>query len=77
MPRGTFFAYRSFQPELDTVRAFADRGIDTICLTSANTLNSQSRPARGRGEFAPLLTNSRRSNCSRVSGSLTRQIDRF
>lgn len=39
-----FFAYRSFQPELSTVRAMAAQGVDTICLTTANTLNSVGTP---------------------------------
>ena len=58
-----FFAYRSFWPQPDTVRQFAELGVDTVCIYPANTLNSLGIPYsnyppnwldRGHYDFAPL-----------------------
>jgi N-acetylmuramic acid 6-phosphate etherase len=57
------FAYRSFNPELKTVKAFAGFGVDTVCIYPSNTLNSLGMPynvygptwlGRGRYDFGPL-----------------------
>ncbi len=39
-----YFAYRSFWPELQTVKRFAESGIDTVVVFPANTLNSLGEP---------------------------------
>ena len=38
------FAYRSFNPELETVGVFADFGVDWVCIFPSNTLNSLGIP---------------------------------
>jgi hypothetical protein len=38
------FAYRSFNPELETVQAFAGFGVDWVCIYPSNTLNSLGMP---------------------------------
>ncbi len=38
------FAYRSFNPELQTVKVFADFGVDWVCIYPSNTLNSLGMP---------------------------------
>ncbi|OGV62183.1 MAG: hypothetical protein A3K19_01340 [Lentisphaerae bacterium RIFOXYB12_FULL_65_16] len=38
------FAYRSFNPELETVKAFAGFGVDWVCIYPSNTLNSLGMP---------------------------------
>lgn len=38
------FAYRSFNPELETVKAFAGFGVDWVCIFPSNTLNSLGMP---------------------------------
>lgn len=40
----TVFAYRSFNPELETVEVFADFGVDWVCIYPSNTLNSLGMP---------------------------------
>ncbi len=44
MNRKPFFAYRSFWPELETMRRMGECGIDTFCIFPANTLNSLGEP---------------------------------
>lgn len=39
-----FFAYRSFWPELETVRRFGEVGIDTVAVFPSNTVNSLGEP---------------------------------
>ncbi|MBN2311589.1 MAG: hypothetical protein JXR94_21605, partial [Candidatus Hydrogenedentes bacterium] len=39
-----WFAYRSFRPESDTIRAFGDIGVGTVCFFPANTLCSLGVP---------------------------------
>lgn len=39
-----YFAYRSFWPELTTMKHFHEVGIDTICFFAANTMNSVGEP---------------------------------
>lgn len=39
-----FFAYRSFWPELETVRRFGEIGIDTVAVFPSNTRNSLGEP---------------------------------
>ena len=39
-----YFAYRSFWPELETVRRFGEAGINTIAVFPANTCNSLGEP---------------------------------
>jgi hypothetical protein len=39
-----YFAYRSFWPELDTMKRMNACGIDTICFYPSNTLNSLGEP---------------------------------
>lgn len=38
--KNTYFAYRSFWPELDMTATFADMGITTRCFFASNTINS-------------------------------------
>ena len=38
------FAYRSFNPELETVKVFADFGVDWVCTYPSNVLNSLGIP---------------------------------
>ncbi len=42
MPR--WFAYRSFRPQPEPIRAFADLGVDTVCVFPANTDSSLGVP---------------------------------
>ncbi len=42
--KNRFFAYRSFWPELDTVRRFRDAGVNTLTFFPANTTNSLGEP---------------------------------
>ncbi|WP_418392510.1 hypothetical protein [Victivallis lenta] len=39
-----FFAYRSFWPELETVRRFGETGINTVAVFPSNTCNSLGEP---------------------------------
>jgi hypothetical protein len=39
-----YFAYRSFWPELETMKKFHEVGVDTICFFAANTVNSVGEP---------------------------------
>ena len=39
-----FFAYRSFWPELETVRRFGEIGINTVAVFPSNTCNSLGEP---------------------------------
>jgi hypothetical protein len=39
-----YFAYRSFWPELETMKKFHEVGVDTICFFAANTMNSVGEP---------------------------------
>ncbi|MHB8996244.1 MAG: hypothetical protein ACYC63_13445 [Armatimonadota bacterium] len=43
------FAYRSFNPELETVKAFADFGVDWVCIYPSNVLNSLGIPYSAYG----------------------------
>lgn len=43
------FAYRSFNPELETVRVFADFGVDWVCIYPSNVLNSLGMPYSAYG----------------------------
>ena len=47
------FAYRSFNPELATVKRFADFGVDTICLLFSHTYNSLGLPY---SSYPPIWT---------------------
>jgi hypothetical protein len=38
------FAYRSFNPEIETVKVFAGFGVDWVCIFPSNTLNSLGMP---------------------------------
>lgn len=40
----TFFAYRSFEVHLNTIRQFSEAGCGTICVFPAHTLNSRGTP---------------------------------
>ncbi len=42
--KNIYFAYRSFWPELETVRKFHECGIDTVCFFASNTTNSKGLP---------------------------------
>ncbi len=44
MERDVYFAYRSFWPEHETMRKFAERGVHTYCVFPANTDNSLGEP---------------------------------
>lgn len=44
MLNGNVFAYRSFNPELQTVQVFAGFGVDWVCIYPSNTLNSLGLP---------------------------------
>ncbi len=44
MSKNVYFAYRSFWPELETTKKFADAGIATVCFFSSNTFNSFGEP---------------------------------
>jgi hypothetical protein len=57
------FAYRSFNPELETVKVFAGFGVDWVCIFPSNTRNSLGLPYSVYGplwlgldeyDFAPL-----------------------
>lgn len=63
MRKENVFAYRSFNPELETVRVFADFGVDWVCIFPSNTLNSLGMPYSSYGptwlgldeyDFGPL-----------------------
>ena len=43
-PKKTYFAYRSFNAELETTRQFAEIGVDVRCFFAANTINSLGTP---------------------------------
>ncbi len=40
----TYFAYRSFWPEHETMKRFADAGVHTFCVFPSNTANSLGEP---------------------------------
>ncbi len=44
MPLSPSFAYRSFWPRQNTVKDFADRGVNLVCIFPANTNNSLGLP---------------------------------
>ena len=46
-----YFAYRSFWPELETMKKFREAGVNTICFFAANTVNSLGEP----DNFAAVL----------------------
>jgi hypothetical protein len=49
MLNGNVFAYRSFNPELETVKVFADFGVDWVCIYPSNVLNSLGIPYSAYG----------------------------
>ncbi len=42
--KNLYFAYRSFWPELETMKKFRECGIDTFCYMVSNTVNSLGEP---------------------------------
>lgn len=44
MLKENVFAYRSFNPELETVKQFSDFGVNWVCIYPSNTLNSLGLP---------------------------------
>ncbi len=44
MPPNTYFAYRSFWPEWETMKRFGDCDINEICFFPSNTVNSLGEP---------------------------------
>lgn len=49
--RNTYFCYRSFNPELKTMKTFHELGVNTICFFPGNTLNSLGQPY---SQYPPL-----------------------